>query len=336
MADLTTTYMGLELASPLIASSNPLNLDIENLASLERFGVGAAILPSLFEEQIDVEDVYETYKRHYYGNAIPKPLEHLTRMQGYNKGSAGYLSLIFLAKQAVNMPIIASLNGVSTEGWIRYARLLEGAGADALELNTYYLPTYTYHTSQSVEDMYIRLVEAVRDSTNLPLAVKISPYISALPAFVKRLEEAGADAVVMFNRFYQPDIDTVLETVVPNLELSRASELRLRLRWAALIRGQVETDLGITGGIQSGQDLVKAILAGGTVGMSASALLRSGVAYSGDILEEFEKWMDRHGYATVEQFRGKLSPRPGEKSTAFIRANYIKELRSYAEKHELA
>ncbi len=335
MADLTTTYMGLELASPLIASSNPLNLDIENLKSLERLGVGAAILPSLFEEQIDVEDVYETYKRHYYGNAIPKSMEHLTTMQGYNKGSAGYLSLIFLAKQVVEMPIIASLNGVSTEGWIRYARLLEGAGADALELNTYFLPTYTYHTSQSVEDQYVRLVEAVRDSTKLPLAVKINPYISALPAFVKRLEEAGADAVVMFNRFYQPDIDPVTETVVSNLELSTMAELRLRLRWAALIRGQVETDLAITGGIQSGQDLVKAILAGGTVGMVASAFLRSGVAYADDILEEFERWMDRHGYPTVDAFRGKLSPRPGEKATAFIRANYIKELRSYAEKHEI-
>jgi dihydroorotate dehydrogenase (fumarate) len=327
--------MGLKLASPLIASSNPLNLDIENLASLERFGVGAAILPSLFEEQIDVEDVYETYKRHYYGNAIPKPLEHLTSMQGYNKGSAGYLSLIFLAKQVVQMPIIASLNGVSTEGWIRYARLLEGAGADALELNTYFIPTYTYHTSQSVEDMYIRLVEAVRASTKLPLAVKINPYITALPAFVKRLEEAGADAVVMFNRFYQPDIDPVTETVVSNLELSTMSELRLRLRWAALIRGQVTTDLGITGGIQSGQDLVKSILAGGTVGMVASAFLRSGVAYAGDILDEFGQWMDTHGYATVDAFRGKLSPRPGEKATAFVRANYIKELRSYAEKNEI-
>ena len=333
MADLTTTYMGLKLASPLIASSNPLNLDIDNLKTMEQMGVGAIVLPSLFEEQIEVEDVYETYKRHFYGSAVPKQLQHLTEMQGYNKGSAGYLSLIFAAKEAVNMPVIASLNGVSTEGWIRYARLMAAAGADGIELNTYFLPTYTYHTSQSVEDSYVRLVEAVREGTKLPLSVKINPYITALPAFVRRLEDAGADAVVMFNRFYQPDIDPETETVVPNLELSTASELRLRLRWAALLHGQVDTDLAITGGIQSGQDLVKVLLAGGQVGMVASALLRSGPAYVGNIIDELAQWMDSHDYATIDAFRAKLSPRPGEKATAFVRANYIKELRSYAETH---
>lgn len=334
MSMLSTFFMGLSLQSPLIASSGPQNLKLENLVKMEEAGVGAVIMPSLFEEQIEIEDAYQSYQRHIFGYELPKPLQHLTDMEGYNMGSAGYLSLIGHAKEAVNMPIIASLNGVSTEGWVRYARILASAGADAIELNTYFLPTDLSQNSQMVEDDYVHLVQAVRVNTNLPLAVKISPYISALPAFVSRLKDAGADAIVLFNRFYEPDIDVINEAVVSNLDLSNSAELRLRLRWTALLSRQIDINIGVTGGIHTGHDLAKALLAGAEVGMTTSALLQNGIEYAGTILEELTSWMESHDYQEIYDFRGKLSHADHEIDPLFLRSNYIQELRSYADQKE--
>lgn len=331
MTNLMTTYMGLTLQSPLIVSSNPLNLNIDNLITMERMGVGAVVLPSLFEEQVVFEDSYQAVKRHTLNLSIPPEMAHVADMEGYNKGVGGYLAHIYQAKKAVNMPIIASMNGVSGRGWVQYARLLAGAGADALELNIYFLPTYTYQTSEQIEDQYLELVEGVRAATKLPLSIKLNPYITALPSFVDRLAKGGADAVVLFNRFFQPDVDLAREKLVSNLRLSDESELRLRIRWAAILYDQVNLDLGITGGIHTGDDLAKAILCGGQVGMVTSTLLQNGLNHAAEIVGDFEAWMDSQGYGSINAFRGKLSPKSAEKSSTLMRADYIQELRSYSE-----
>lgn len=333
MISLNTTYMGLSLPSPIIVSSNPLNTNLTALAEMEAQGAGAIVLPSLFEEQINIANSVGYHMRFLREEDLAEPLRPLMNMDEYNRGAQGYLSLIRLAKRAVRIPVIASLNGTSTHGWTTYARLITAMDADALELNLYNLPTYTYETSEEVEDGYVRLVETIKANIKIPLAVKISPYISALPAFVERLQNAGADAVVLFNRFYQPDIDLETESVVSNLQLSTSRELRLRLRWAALLYGQISAEIALTGGVHTGEDALKSILAGAQVPMVASTVLKNGIPIIGTMLLEMRDWMEKRGYANLAQMRGKLSPKGGHKSPAFERANYIQELHSYRQKH---
>ncbi|HSH02085.1 MAG TPA: dihydroorotate dehydrogenase-like protein [Anaerolineae bacterium] len=330
MADLTTTYLGLKLPTPIVISSNPLTADIDHIQHMEQVGVGAIILPSLFEEQLTLEDSGLNYYRRYNSESIPPALRDIPDMQQYNKGASGYLAYIYQAKKRINIPIIASLNGTSKGGWLRHAQQLISVGADAIELNIYHLPTELYLTGEDVEGVYLRLVEALKKNLDVPIAVKLSPYFSAIPNFTKKLADVGADGVVFFNRFYQPDFDIDNELVMPNLQLSQSHELLLRLRWVAILYEQIPIEFGVTGGVHTGSDVIKTLLAGGTVAMMASAILKHGVDHVSVCLAEIQQWMERHEYTHLGQVRGRMSQRHVANPTSLERANYMHVLQSYA------
>jgi dihydroorotate dehydrogenase (fumarate) len=325
MSDLTTEYLGLELRSPLVVSSNPLSRELNNVRRMEAAGAGAVVLPSLFEEQITLD----ASAAQRDSVVLPPALRHLPELTGYNRGADGYLMQIYETRQAVDMPVIASLNGSSSGGWVSFARLLASAGADAIELNAYYLPTGLDTPGTEVEERVVHLVRDVKAAVAVPVAVKLNPYYSSLPHFAARLVEAGADGLVLFNRFYQPDIDVETESVAPHLDLSDSRELRLRLRWVALLHGRIAADLAVTGGVHTGHDAAKAILAGATVAMMASALLRDGIGSVETARRGLEDWLDRRGYASVGEARGRLSAANTAAAAAVERANYIGELQSW-------
>ena len=328
MAVLSTEYLGLELNSPLIVSSNPLCRDIDNISRMQELGAGAVVLPSLFEEQIVLQE-HTGDPEQSDDTILPPALSHLPTMKEYNKGVDGYLMHIYEAKQAVDMPVIASLNGTSTGGWVRYARLLESAGADAMELNIYYMPTSIDDSGSEIEERFVHLVREVKASVPIPVAVKLSPYFSSMPNIAARLVEAGADGLVLFNRFYQPDFDLENETIVPSLQLSDSSELRLRLRWVSILHGRINADMAITGGVQTGTDAVKAMMAGASAVMIASTLLKNGIDHLGQVRSDIIRWMDEHGYATVSSLTGRMSGINNSAPAALERTNYIEELHSY-------
>lgn len=329
MSDLTTTYLNLTLKSPILVSSNPLVESVDNVLALQHAGAGAVILPSLFEEQLKIEDMGLHRRIIENPDAVPEVLRAVPNMTPLNKGVGGYLAHIYQLKQQVDIPIIGSLNGSSRGGWVRYARLLESVGVDALELNVYYLPTETHLTGADLETQYVNLVQAIVEQVNVPVAVKLNPYITALPNFVQRLSEAGAAAVVLFNRFYQPDFDLETMTVVPNVELSSSAELRLRLRWAAILYGRVPTQIAVTGGVHTAEDVVKALLAGADVVTVASALLRGGIDVMRSLNEGVRTWLTQHDVASADDLRGRLSFKEERFAAALARANYMRELRSY-------
>jgi dihydroorotate dehydrogenase (fumarate) len=286
------------------------------------------VLYSLFEEQIELAEMgySEYYAQHR--EELPEALRHVAEMKEYNQGAGSYLAHIYQAKKATTMPIIASLNGYYSSGWIRYARLIEAAGADALELNIYYLATKPNVTGAEVEQMYVDLVRDVKQSVKIPVAVKLSPYFSALVNLSRRLVSAGARGLVLFNRFYQPDFDIENRAVVPSLDLSASSELRLRLRWVALMAGQVNADLAITGGVHTATDVVKGLMAGASVTMMASALIQNGIDHLTTVTTELQGWLDGHAYASLRDIRGTLSHVQMGDSAALERANYLNVLRN--------
>jgi dihydroorotate dehydrogenase (fumarate) len=328
--DLTTGYLGLKLRTPLVASSSPFCKDIGNILRLEDAGASAIVLHSLFEEQLQVEsgelDRFLTENSDSYGEAV----SYFPEMGAYNLGPEPYLNHIRKAKESVDVPVIGSLNGVSTGGWIRYAQMMEQAGADALELNIYYLPTDLEMTAQKVEEMYFDLVSHVKASVRVPVAVKLGPFFTALAHFATRLDAAGADGLVLFNRFYQPDFDLEALEVVPNLVLSDSHELRLRLHWAALLYNRIRPDLAITGGVHTAEDVVKGVMAGARCTMMTSALLRHGIPYLEKVEEDLIDWMEEHEYESIRQMRGSMSSQTVAEPAAFERANYMKVLSSYA------
>lgn len=328
MIDLSTEYLGLELKSPLIVSSSPLSRDIDNIKQMQDLGAGAVVLPSLFEEQIVLQE-HRISPEKEEETVLPPALKHLPAMKEYNKGVDGYLMHIYEAKQAVDMPVIASLNGTSTGGWVRYARLLESAGADAMELNIYYMPTSIDESGKEVEERFVHLVREVKASIPIPVAVKLSPYFSSIPNMAARLVETGADGLVLFNRFYQPDFDLENEAIVPSLQLSHSSELRLRLRWVSILHGHINTDMAITGGVHTGIDAVKAMMAGASAVMLTSALLKNGVGHLGQVRSDIISWMETHGYSTVSSLTGRMSGMNNSAPAALERTNYIEELHSY-------
>ena len=328
MADLTTNYLGLTLKSPIVVSSNPLTYEVENLRRMEAAGAGAVVLYSLFEEQIELAEMGFSGYYVQHRDELPEALRHVAEMKEYNQGAGSYLAHIYQVKQATTMPIIASLNGYYSSGWIRYARLIEAAGADALELNIYYLPTKASVPAAEVEQMYIDLVRDVKQSVRIPVAVKLSPYFSSLTNLSRRLVGAGAKGLVLFNRFYQPDFDIENRAVVPSLDLSVPSELRLRLRWVALMTGQVNADLAITGGVHSASDVVKGLMAGASVTMMASAIIQNGIDHLSTVTTELQSWLDGHAYASVKDIRGCLSHVQLGDSAALERANYLNVLRT--------
>lgn len=327
---MSTTYLGLALAHPVMPSASPLTGDIDHILALVESGAPALVLPSLFEEQIDHDAMAVHWSLELGADGFGEAAEgFFPQLDDYNTGPEDYLDLIRRAKAEVSVPVIASLNGASPGGWTLYAQILADQGIDALELNIYKIAADTAMTSIDVEDTYVSLVESVKKSIDIPLAVKIGPYFSSMPDVARKLSDAGADALVMFNRFYQPDIDLETLGVKPNLVLSDPVELRLVLRWLAVLYGRVDCEMAATSGIHGPHDAVKALLAGATVTMMASALLRHGPARLTQVRDGMEAWLNEHGYESVDQARGSLSygavPDPG----VFERTSYMKTLTSY-------
>jgi dihydroorotate dehydrogenase (fumarate) len=329
MVDLSTTYLGLKLKNPIVASSSPLTQKPETAQELEAAGVAAVIMHSLFEEQI----IHESLKLHDdLMRGTESYAEALTYLPDYGQYSVGpetYLNTLRKMKQMVNIPVIGSLNGVSTGGWVDYSLKIQDAGADALELNIYYLATDPELTSAELEDTYITLVSDIRKRVSIPLAVKLSPFFTAQPNFARRLADAGADGLVLFNRFYQPDFDLEELEVVPNLVLSSSVELRLPLRWIAILYGRVPVDFALTGGVHTGIDVLKAVMAGASVTTMASELLQKGPRRVSEILDEIVTWMEEHEYISINQMKGSMSQKAVAEPAAFERANYMKVLSSY-------
>ncbi len=328
MADLETSYLGLSLKSPLVVSSCPLTYELDNLRRMEAAGAGAVVLYSLFEEQVELAEMGFSGYYQQHRDELPEALRHIAAMKEYNQGAGSYLAYLYQAKHAVSIPVIASLNGYYSSGWTRYARLIEAAGADALELNIYYLATKPHISGAEVEQMYVDLVREVTQSVRIPVAVKLSPYFSAMSNMARRLVGAGAHGLVLFNRFYQPDFDIVNRAVVPSLDLSASSELRIRLRWVALLAGQIDADLAITGGVHTAEDVVKSLMAGANVAMMASALIKNGIDHLAKVSADLNTWLDSYAYASAAEVRGLLSHAQIGDSAALERANYLNVLRT--------
>lgn len=327
--DLTTTYLGMTLKNPIVVSPSPISEPMANIRKLEDAGAGAIVLHSLFEEQLTFQSQELNANLQQGEQSFAEALTYFPDLEDYKMGPEGYLGHIRRAKEAVSIPIIASLNGVSTGGWVEYAKEMADAGADAIELNVYYVPTNPAMSGQAVEDLYIDLVKAVKASVSVPVAVKIGPYFSSVANMAKRLSEAGADALVMFNRFYQPDLDLKNLEVKPDLVLSNPLELRLRLRWVAILHGHIAADMAITGGVHTGQDVVKCMMAGAKAAMTTSALLKHGIGHLAVIRQGLENWMEENEYNSVAQMQGAMSQKNCAEPAAFERANYMKILTNY-------
>ncbi len=327
--DLSTKYMGLELKNPLVVAACPLSGDADTLKRLEDAGASAAVLPSLFEEQIvhDEQEVNKLYE--YQTESFAESLSHFPELNSYNTGTKEYLDVLELARAKVKMPLIGSLNGATVGGWTSYAKSMVDAGADAMELNIYFIPTDPNMTSKNVEEHYAELVASVKQSVSVPLSVKIGPYFTSMPGLLSRVTAAGADAIVLFNRYLEPDIDLETLEVAPNLVLSSRHELRLALRWIAILRDQTDISIAATGGVHFADDVIKALLAGADIVQMATALLRYGPPYIKKLLEEIERWLEEHEYVSVEQMKGSLSRGNSPDPSAFERANYMKALTSF-------
>lgn len=329
--NLETNYMGLSLRNPLVPSASPMTSDLEGIRRLEDAGASAVVLPSLFEEQLrhEAEELFHHLEAgtNSYQEAItyfPEPAA-----DEFSIGPEEYLKHIDEAKRATNIPIIASLNGSTIGGWTDYARNMEQAGADALELNIYHVAADIDVPGADVEKRYLDILAAVRSTVNIPVAVKLGPYFSSMANMAKRLDEAGADALVLFNRFYQPDIDLELIEVVPNVVLSNSHELRLPLRWIAILYGRVQTSLAATTGVHTAVDAIKLTMAGADVIQIASALLRRGSHALTDILDGMHRWMEENEYESLAQMKGSLSQKSCPDPSAFERANYMRALQRY-------
>lgn len=327
MVDLSVEYSGLKLKNPIVAASSPLGESIETIQELEKKGAAAIVLPSLFEEQEDLE------KRSHFllneKNGYRKYLDYYFDILKYKLTPEKYMKFITEIKDKVNIPVIGSLNGVSVGGWINNAISMEEAGADAIEINIYFLPTNPDMDGQKVEENYLKLVDQITSSVAIPVGVKIHPYLSSIPNMVKSLGDAGASAVVIFNRFYQPDINLEKMIVEPALKLSTSEELLLRIRWAAILFSKVKSDIAITGGVHTAKDVIKSIMAGANVTMLASSLLDKGISHLVSLLKDLEKWLEVRGYNSINQIYGVMSQKSVSEPAVFERANYLKVLDSY-------
>lgn len=330
--DLTTTYLGLKLKNPLVIAASPLTENIEHLRRMEQAGAAAAVLPSLFEEQIRHEELEVTNLQDLGTDSFAEALTYFPQQDDYHIGPDSYLKRLEEAKKAVKIPVIGSLNGISRGGWTRYAKLMQDAGADAVELNVYFIAADLDMTSDDVENLYVDLVSAVKSSVSIPLAVKVGPYFSSMGHMAKRLVEAGADGLVLFNRFLQPDIDLDTMEITPRLVLSNQHDLLLPLRWIAILHGRIKASLALSSGIHSSAGLIKALLAGADVGTVASMLYTEGQQNLGGILDGLRTWMEENEYKSVEQLKGSLSQENCSDPAAFERGNYMKALTSFSGK----
>ncbi len=331
--DLTTEYLGLRLPNPLVVSACPLTGDPESLQRLEEAGAAAAVLPSLFEEQIEHEEAEIARLYDYQSEAHAESLSYFPEMQHYNVGPEHHLFLLKEAKQVVKMPIIASLNGSSKGGWIRYAHLMQEEGADAIELNIYFVPTDAHLEPMQVEQQYYDLVAAVRDSIKIPLTVKIGPYFTNTAYTARRLVESGANGLVMFNRYLHPDVDIEDLQIEPKLVLSSRHELWQSLRWIAIVRDQVDASLAANSGIHTAADVIKALLVGADVAMLASSLIKYGPQHLSKLLDEVTDWMREKEYDSVQQLKGSMDRGSCPDPSMLERANYTKALVSYTDEH---
>ncbi len=329
MIDLTTHYMGLELFHPIVPSASPLSYDLDGICRLEDAGAPAIVLFSLFEEQIEMQSRALDYYLNYGAESYVEATSYFPESVSYEVGPESYLELIRSSKDRVNVPIIASLNGVSSGGWVRYGRMIQEAGASALELNIYYIPTDPDVTSQEIERQYVDVVAAVAGSVSIPVAVKLGPFFTSPVNMGRQLASAGANGLTLFNRFYQPDFDIQNLEVIPNLVLSRSYDMRLPLHWIALMHGQVAADLALTGGVHTYTDVLKAMMAGARVAQVASELLAHGVKRIREMQSEMIRWMEEYEYESVRQMQGSMSRLNVADPSAFERANYMRVLQSF-------
>jgi dihydroorotate dehydrogenase (fumarate) len=329
MVDLTTTYMGMKLKNPLVPSASPLSASLDNIKRMEDAGAAAVTLHSLFEEQIEFEAEALTHFLEHGTEQFAEALTYFPQVHEYRRQPDDYVEHIRQAKEAVDIPVIASLNGISPGGWTRYAKRFEEAGADAVELNIYFIPTNFHLMSYDIEDLYVKLLKDVKKHVDIPLAMKLSPYFSAMPHVASMLDAEGANALVLFNRFYQPDIDIEELEVIPNLQLSSPVEMRLPMRWIAILYGNVDCSMALTSGIHSSEDVIKAVMVGADVANLCSVLLKEGIGKIDELLQGVTTWMEEHEYESVEQMKGSMSHKSVPEPAAFERANYMKVLNSY-------
>jgi dihydroorotate dehydrogenase (fumarate) len=327
--DLTTRYMGLQLKNPLVASASPLTGELDSLRRLEDAGAAALFLPSLFQEEIEAETARYEHLTSVHDDSWPEGLSNFPKLADARHGPHEYLEHVRRARQAVGVPVIASLNGVSNEGWTSYAKQLEQAGANGLELNIYFIPADLAATGRNVEQRYLDILKSVRAAVSIPIAIKLSPYFSSVGNMALALHDAGADALVLFNRFYQPDIDLSRLQVLTDLKLSDPNEIRLPLLWLAVLAGRTRASLAASTGVNSADEVVKYLLVGADVVMTTSSLLRQGPGHMATLLAGLEKWLDARGFTSLKHVRGMMSQRCLRDPQAFERANYIKILQGY-------
>jgi dihydroorotate dehydrogenase (fumarate) len=327
--DLTTRYLGLNLRTPLVPSASPLSDEVDNIKRMEDAGAAAVVLHSVFEEQVRSEQEEVQYHLMYGSDSFPESLTFFPKSAEFVTGSGEYLSQIRKAKEAVHIPIIASLNGAAIGGWVDYARQIQQAGADALELNVYSVATELDRTSAEIEEACIDILKAVRSAISIPIAIKLSPFFSSIANMAKRLDQAGANGLVLFNRFYQPDIDLDRMEVRANLQLSTSQDMRLPLRWIAILYGRIKADLAATSGIHCAADALKMIMAGADVTMLCSVLLSKGLDAIKQIETEMSTWLSEHDYQSVRQLQGSMSQKYCADPAAFERAQYMRAIMSH-------
>jgi dihydroorotate dehydrogenase (fumarate) len=329
MPDLSTNYLGLNLKNPIVASASPLSKKVDTVKRLEDAGIAAVVMYSLFEEQIVNASKSLDFFLSHGTESFAEALTYFPNLEHYNVGPEEYLELIAKIKKSVKIPVIGSLNGISSGGWVEYAKKIEDAGADALELNIYFVPTDPDVSAVDLEQAYVDLVTDVRKQVRIPLAAKLSPFFTSLPNFANRLVKAGVTGLVLFNRFLQPDMDIETLEVVPSLNLSTSVELRLPLRWTAILYGRVKTDLALTGGVHTSEDVIKAMMAGANVTMIASELIKHGIDRVPQLLNGVNEWMVNFEYESIKQMQGSMSQRAVAEPAAFERANYMKALTTF-------
>ena len=327
--DLSTNYMGIELPNPIVASPSPLCREASHIREMEDAGISAVVLFSLFEEEIRHEEVALDHYLEHGTQSFAEALDYFPEHEEYAVGPDFYLEHIRKLKEAVDIPVIGSLNGMTSGGWIEYARQIEEAGADALELNVYYIPTDAAVSAQEVDDRYLEILALVKETVHIPVAVKLNPFFSSMANMAQRLDQGGADALVLFNRFYQPDIDLEKLEVYPHVLLSTPQAMRVPLRWVAILHDQVKADLAASSGIHTCEDVLKMLMAGANVTMMTSVLLQRGIEHARTVLQDMEKWMEEHEYESVQQMRGSMSHQHSANPSAFERANYIKALNTF-------
>jgi dihydroorotate dehydrogenase (fumarate) len=329
MLDFTTSYLGLPLRNPLVASASPLSKKLDTVQRLEEAGAAAVVVYSLFEEEITHDSLELDHYLEFGTHTYAESLSYFPDFATYQIGPERYLEHVRHLKESVSIPVIGSLNGVTTGGWVEYAAKIAQAGADALELNIYYLPTSLEQTGAELETTYLNLIRDVTALVQIPVAVKLSPFFTSIPHMAKEICEAGAAGLVLFNRFYQPDFDIERLEIVPRVELSTSHDLRLPLRWIAILFGRIEGDLALTSGVHTAEDALKAVMAGANVAMMASSLLANGPAHVARLLEDMREWMDEHEYSSIKQMRGSMSQLGVADPAAFERANYVKALSTF-------